>query len=239
MSIRDRLKVQEAAMGVFGVVGGLRLDGKSSLAGTLKGSTLMLQAAELETGSSSAKQLAELNGNKIQILTFTGYADLMTILADPDLIDFNNIYIDGVSAITEMRTECDDFKRMAKKNIWDAYRLLGDDLRAFLRSAKRFTSTGQNVFVTMAYKPKFDTNGNIVSLDPDVKGNITISEIQRLCPTVLAVTKTFDEDGNLHRKIITKSNEVYPARIDSLLDGNNPGVVEANLTKVIDLIKGA
>lgn len=239
MSIRERLAQAETGGGVFGVVGGMRLDGKSSLAGTLSGNTLLIQAAELETGSNSAVQLAKQNNHNLSVITFTSYSDLMEILADPDLAEFNNLYIDGVSAITEMRSESDDFKRMAKKNIWDAYRVLGDDLRTFLKTAKRRTASGQNVFITMAYKPKFDTNGNIVSLDPDVKGNVTISEIQRLCPTVLAITKRFDEDGNLHREILTKSTGVYPARVDSLLDGNNPGVVKADLTEVINLIKGA
>ena len=65
-------------------------------------------------------------------------------------------------------------------------------------------------------------------------GNVTISEIQRLVPIVLAIRKKFDEEGNLQRVLITKSDELYPARIDSVLDGNNSGEAEANLGDLLE-----
>ena len=239
MSIKARLAKQEAAHGVFAVVGGQRLDGKSTLAGTLPGKTLLLQAGELETGSGSALALAAELGNDLQVLTFRSFGDLVEVLSDSELAEFDNIYVDGISAINEMRYDCDDVQKVMKKNIWDAFRLIGDDLRKVLREMKLLTMNhGINVFVTLAYKAKTNADGNVSSLEPDVKGNVTIAEIQRLCPTVLAIRKTFDEDGNIGREILTQSDDVYPARMETFLDHNNPKKLEANLGLVLNLIKG-
>jgi hypothetical protein len=238
MSIKARLLQQENSHGVFAVIGGQRLDGKSTLAGTLPGKTLLLQASELETGSSSAMALAAELGNDLSILTFESFGDLLEILQDKEVLDYDNLYIDGISAINEMRYECDDVQKAQKKSVWDGYRILGDDLRKLLRNAKKMTMVhGINIFFTLAYKAKMDANGNISVLEPDIKGNVTIAEIQRLCPTVLAIRKKFDEDGNIGRELLTNSDEIYPARMERFLDHNNPGVVEPNLTTVLNLIK--
>lgn len=238
MSIMERLKKVDRDTGIFGVVGGLRLDGKSTLGGTLPGKTLLLQADVIETGSESALALASRLGNQLDVVSFDSLHDCLDILKDKEILEYDNIYIDGLSAINEMRYVAEDVQKASKKNIWDAFRILGDDLRKFLLTAKKITTLGPNVFLTLAYKSTVDANGNISELKPDVKGNVTISEIQRLCPVVVAVTKSFDDDGKLVRKLLTKSDEVYPARVDSLLDDDNPGVLPADLSLVIDLIKG-
>lgn len=239
MSIKERLLKQENAHGIFAVIGGQRLDGKSTLAGTLPGKTLLLQAGELETGSSSAMALANELGNDLSVLTFSSYVDLVDILHDKEVSEFDNLYIDGISAINEMRYDCDDVQKALKKVVWDGYRIMGDDLRKLLRVAKRLSmDTGVNIFFTLAYKGKAGPAGGIEYLEPDVKGNVTMAEIQRLCPTVLAIRKVFDEEGNIHREILTQSTDIYPARMEKFLDHNNPGKLPANLTTVVNLIKG-
>ena len=50
---------------LFCVVAGPRLGGKTTIAGTLPGKTLLLQAAVLESGSRSALKLARERGNKV------------------------------------------------------------------------------------------------------------------------------------------------------------------------------
>lgn len=237
MSIKEKLANKNKQSAIFAIVGGLRLGGKSSIAGTLTGKTLMLQAAELETGSSSALALAEEKGNTLDVVSFESFTDLLSILGDSDIEDYDNVYIDGLSAINEMRFSQEDVQRAKKKNVWDAYGILAEDMRKVLRTAKRITYKGStNVFITLAYKPTIDANGNISLLKPDVKGNVTMSEIQRLAPTVLAVRAVFDEDGTLVRQLLTKSDDVYPARVDTLLDHNNPGVLDADLSLVVNLI---
>ena len=233
MGIKDRIAAEQQAKGKFFLVGGQRLDGKSTLGGTLRGKTLFLQADLLETGSSSAAALAESLGNKLDVLSFTDMNDLLSIMKDKEALQYDNIYVDGLSAINEQVSVRDDFKKASRANIWDAFRLLGDEMRRFLLEAKKLTREHKiNVGVTLAYKLK-DTNGT-TSLEPDVKGNVTISEIQRLVPIVLAVRKKFDEEGNLKRVLVTKSDELYPARIDSVLDGNNKGEAEANLGDLLE-----
>ena len=75
MSVLSRLIAQKAEdKKLFAVVAARRLGGKTTLAGTLPGTTLMLQAAVLESGSNSAKQLAEQRGNKLVVASFTSLA---------------------------------------------------------------------------------------------------------------------------------------------------------------------
>lgn len=239
MNIKDRLRKREETRGVFGVVGALRLGGKTTLSGTLPGKTLLLQAHLLESGSNSAKNLANENGNELDVLDFVSYSDLMSLLLSEEILEYDNIYIDGISAINEMKFSDKDIQLAKKKNVWDAFRDLGEALRDFLKLAKTLsTEHGKNVFITLAYKAKYGSDGAVISLEPDVKGSVTTSEIQRLCPVVLGLDSAVSETGETNRWIVTKSDNLIPARIDSLLDHNNPGKIPADLTVLINLVKG-
>ena len=232
MGIRDRIAQEKLAKGKFFLVGGQRLDGKSTLGGTLAGKTLLLQADLIEAGASSAKALAERMGNDLDVVSFKDLGDLFSIMDDEEILAYDNVYIDGISAINELVYDRDDVQRAKKKNVWDGFAIIGDEMKRFLTKAKKLSTEHPiNVGVTLAYKLK-DTNG-ISTLEPDVKGNVTISAIQKIVPIVLGIRKKFDEDGNMKRVIVTKSDELYPARIDSILDENNSGEFEADLGKLL------
>ena len=247
MGFKDRIKKNDVG-GLYGVVAGLRLDGKTTLAGTLPGKTILFQAQLLETASSSAEQLAKELGNELDTVEFHSVGDLRELLADKATLGYDNVYIDGLSAVSEMIYNGREIQALLKKNQWEAFREIGDELREFQLMCKQFTiDTGKNLFMTLALKPKLDPNGNIVSLDPVVKGQVALEAIKKYAPLVVAVAKETDENGELHRYIITKSDGVYPARIDSVLDHNNPGRFEADnfkdpdqagLAGLINFLKG-
>ena len=70
MSILAKYKLEQKQRGIFGAITGLRLAGKSTLAGTLPGKTAMLTARLFETGSGSAIALAKQLGNYIDVYVF-------------------------------------------------------------------------------------------------------------------------------------------------------------------------
>jgi hypothetical protein len=238
----SRLKIKQKAEqnkhGVFCVVAAERFAGKSTIAGTIKGKTLMLQAAVLETGSKSAQSLAAKLGNELRIETFTDLDDLIAWMEDFRTSEYETLYVDGLSAITEMKYLQDDVQRVKKKNAWDAFALVADSSRAFLKFAKSLTDGGKDVFVTLAMDPKRDTNGYLVELNPVTKGKVTTAEVSRLCPVFVTLRTRYTDDGELVREMVTKTDDVYPGRVDTLLDDANPGVLPADLSQLLALVKG-
>ena len=225
--------------GLFGVVGGFRLGGKTTLAGTLPGKTVLLYADVLETGYKTAVKLANKNGNEVIPKSFKTLEELVTLLMEAADSDCDNIYIDSISAVTEIKLEQPEVAKIAKRNVWDAFRELGGAVRKLLKAAKGIaTERGKNVFITMAYKSTLDASGSITKVDVDCKGNVTTAEIQRLCPIVVAVDTVWDDEGNKTRVLRTSSTDVIPARVDELLDEDNPGTIPADLSKLIELLEG-
>ena len=241
MGIINTLIKEKKNNGIFAVIAGTRTSGKSTISGTLPGKTLMLQAHLLETGSSSAKKLASRLNNDLTIISFKDYDALMEILKDEDILKYDNIYIDGLSAITEQLFSSPEIKKHMKKNIWDGFRELWIKATNLLLHAKEL-SDYINVFFTLAIREKFDRDGNLIAIEPETKGNATIGEIKHLCPTILyTIAETFqDEDTQettTYRSLITGYQGLYAGRIDTLLDQDNPGKMEADLSKVIQIIK--
>jgi hypothetical protein len=241
MGILNDLAQQEKEAGIFAVVAGARTSGKSTIPGTLPGKTLLLQAALLETGSKSAKSLAQELGNDLTVVTFQSVSQLGEILKDDDIAGFDNLYIDGLSAISDMLFNSPDIKKATKRNTWDGFRDLWLAATELLLEAKAL-SASHNVFFSLAIKEKYDRDGMLIAVEPEVKGNATIGSIQKLCPTILYTVADIheDEEGQLHtdRKLVTGYRGVYAGRIDSLLDKQNPGIMPADLSQVITLIKG-
>jgi hypothetical protein len=241
VGILSELAAQEQEAGIFAVVAGARTAGKSTIPGTLPGKTLMLQAELLETGSKSALNLAKELGNDLTVVSFGSVAQLTEVLQDPDIAGFDNVYIDGLSAVTDMLFNTPEIKKATKKNTWDGFRDLWIAATDLLLLAKGMSAT-HNVFFSLAIKEKYDAQGNLIAVEPETKGNATIGSIQKLCPTVLyTVAESWeDDDGEVHtqRRLITGYRGVYAGRIDSLLDKQNPGIMDADLSKVIQLIKG-
>jgi len=240
VSVLARLKSSVAKRGVFGVVAGTRLSGKSTVAGTLPGNTLLLQAKLIETGSRSAQKLADKLGNSLDIAEFSTLKDLYDVIEElGEDTHYKNIYIDGMSAITELKHDEPEMRKMMKKNVWDAYREIGTSAATILYAAKGLSEeTGKNVFFTLALKEKYDSMGNLVNLDPDIKGNMTLGSIKKICPVVVCLRATLDEDGNTVREVLTASEGPFSARVDELIDDENPGVLPADLGKVLNLLNG-
>lgn len=239
MSVKQKIEDRKKSQGVFGCVAAQRLGGKSTLAGTLPGRTLMLQAAILETGSKSALKLAKRLGNDLTVHEFKDLTDLVKRLDSFNPADYDNLYIDGISALTELKVGESDVAAIMKRDQWAGYRIVGESVRNFMKMAKGMShEDGTNVFITLALQPKNDANGNVTELVPALKGNVALAEISRLCPVFVTLLPPIkDDDGNTIREMVTASQGVYPGRIDHLLDDENPQVLEADLSKLLELIK--
>ncbi len=238
MSLKDKIKKRQQASAVFAVIAGERLQGKTTLVGTAPGRTLLLQAAVLETGSRSAEQLAAQKGYHLDVVDFHSLADLVDSMEEAATSDYDNIYIDGISAVTEMKLEEPEIQKLVKKDQWGAYREIGASVRNFIKLAKGLaTNHGKNTFITLAFQPKRDVNGHLVELVPSCKGNVAVSEISRLCPVFVTLRTGYDENDQERREMVIKSDGVYPGRCDSLLDQDNPGVIEADLGVLLNLLK--
>ena len=240
MGIIDKLTKQKKAQGIFGIVAGLRLGGKSTLAGTLPGKTLLIQAALRETGSSSAEALATKLGNELVILEFSTLPELAEVLKEVEKSDFDNVYIDGISAITEIKyNEPLVLAKALGANPWGAFDEVKKSMSTFIEASKALAERhNKNVFMTLALNPEFDSAGNLVEVKPELKGKATLSVVKGYAPTVLVVRSRKTEKGETVRELVTKNEGPYSARIDTLLDEENPGVLPADLSKVIKLIRG-
>jgi len=244
MSILDRVNKQEQApqgKKLFGVVAGVRLGGKTTLSATLPGKTLLLQAAVLESGSGSAEKLARDLGNELRVLNFTDLKELSEILVDlaTDTY-FDNIYVDGLSAIADLKAREPKVAALIEKQNWDGFRLLGNATVDLILGFKSLTYPGKaakpkNVFLTCALTVKLDKTGAIADVSLEVPGNMTVTAITKLGECVLTTILIPTESG-VQRKLITKTREWWPGRIDGVLDDKNPGLMDPDLSKVLDLI---
>jgi hypothetical protein len=229
MSLLQAIQEEQKASGRLIVIGGKRLDGKTTLCGTLPGKTLLLYHKTLETGYKAAMKLAKKNGNDLTKAGFSTLEELVEHLQEGVTMDFDHIYIDGCSSVAELKLKTLKANKKPKESIWDLYAELGQTMTNLLLLMKQQADiTGINMFITLAYKTNNDG-----SLEADLHGNVTMASIKKLCPTVMAVTNTFDEDGKMERILITKSNAEYPARVDGFLDDENPGQFPANLETVL------
>ena len=244
MSFLEQLAAENKTKGAFGVVAGARLSGKSTLAGTLPGSTYMLQAARRETGSDSAKQLATQLGNELTVGSFNTLDELYGAMEELAGANFNNVYVDGISAVTEIKFHEYEVQKLMKKNTWDGFREIGNAMEDFIIRTKTLAEeSGKNVFITLAMKEKYDTAGHLINLEPECKGNATVGHIKGLCPTVVIPRVTEDDNGNIVRELVTSIDGPWTGRIDGLLDEANPGIIPIKgkgngLAKVIAYIKG-
>lgn len=241
MSILAKLKQQQPAdKKLFAVIAGPRLGGKTTIAGTLPGKTVMLQAGVLESGSKSAARLAKKLGNELTILHFNTVEELVAVLKElADDQEYDHVYIDGLSGITELKYKDPKIVAAIKKNTWDGYRDLGDAADQVLELAKTLTypdraKYAKNVWITCALK--VEEKNNTLDVELDTKGKKAVSSVTKLgeaVVTVLPSTKT--ESGETGHRLITKTDGVWPGRIDGVLAEDNPGVLPADLSKVLEL----
>lgn len=242
MSILDRLKKQGTLEGkaLFGVIAGPRLGGKTTLAGTLPGKTLLLQAAVLESGSESAKALAASRNAHLDVLNFNNIEELKEIVIElrTDTV-YDNVYVDGLSAITDMLLKQPKIAQALKINVWEGYSLLGNVVTEVILSLKELTypdkaKKAKATFLTCALRVKQEGTG--VDVELETKGKIATSAVTKYGEAVLTVlppSKT--ESGTTGHRMITKSDDIWPGRIDGLLSDQNPGTLPADLSLVLKL----
>ena len=156
--------------------------------------------------------------------------------------DYTNLVIDGITAITELKYREPRINRKVNGGgtlVWDGFREIAEATEALIESCKNVTeTTDKNVVLTLSLDPKHDTNGEVVELIPITKGNATLGKLDRYGNNAVVIRCKQGEKGEVTRELVTKNQGPYTARIDSLLDENNPGVIPADLTKLINLIKG-
>jgi hypothetical protein len=236
MSIADRIKKIKKESGHFIVVASERMVGKTTIAGTLPGKTLFLFAKVYESGYQSAATLAKQNSKDLTALEFVDLKDLVDILSD-DLSAYDNIFIDGISAVSAMKADEPAIEKLAKVNVWDAYKLIGDSMRDFIFLCKEISTTGKNVITTLALTPELNANGALIALKPVTKGKVVLQEISGKVPIFVTLRLVEGENGGTRREMVTLSDNLYPGRIDSLLDNSNPKIMDADLGKLLDLLK--
>ena len=232
----ERIKAKKKAAGHFIVVAAERTVGKTTIAGTLRGRTLFLFAKVYESGYESAIALAKRNGNQMDALEFADLKELVAILSD-DLSVYDNVFIDGVSAVSAMKADEPLVEKLAKTNVWDAYKIIGDSMRDFIFLCKEISTTGKNVITTLALTAELNANGALVALKPVTKGKVVLQEITGKAPIFVTLRLVEDDKGATRREMVTKSDVNYIGRIDSILDEDNPGIMEADLGKLLNLLK--
>jgi len=242
---------------IFCVIAGKRLSGKTTLAGTLPGTTVLLHPITREAGADSALAMAKDKKNQLVIANFddlykdeNGSLSLTTHLNYLSLDnEVENIYMDGISSVSNMVYDLPEVQELvANKDGFASYRMIGDKTNEFVHILKKltlpsFTAHPKNVYMTMALTQKTDALGNITDVKFDVKGNMAITEITQQCPNVAVAmmeTKKDDNGQEIKRRVLlTRTQDHWPGRIGGLLDKNNPGIVEADLSVLNDLIKSA
>lgn len=245
MSILARIAQQSTAPAgtkLFAVVAGQRCSGKTTLAGTLKGKTLLLQASVWESGAESAKKLAAQLGNDLTAYGFESLPELHTILKELETDEvYDNVFVDGLSAITEIKYREPAVVAMSKKDTWAGWRAIAEESTDVILQLKSLTyksktKKNKNVFLTIAIDVKADPNGMPVEVEMVAKGQVAISNVSKFAAGVLTVALMNGEKG-VERKLITRNTGVFAGRLEGLLDSANPGIMNANLSEVLNLIQ--
>ncbi len=216
------------------------MGGKSTLAGTLPGKTVLLQAAVLETGSRSAKALANKNGHKLDVVTFNDLVDFRAKFEAALKTDADHIYVDGYSALNDMRWGGADIKAAFKKNNFEAYGKHGDDMTEIAKYVKAGAEKGKNIFMTCAMKLKQDKDKDELDVVCEVKGRIAATELTKIAEVCVSIVKMpVGEDGKEQRVMITKEFNKWPGRVDGVLDDDNPQFCQPDLSIVLRMADGS
>jgi hypothetical protein len=242
MSLLQSKRKSIKTRGVFAAILGQRLGGKSTIAGTLPGKSAMLTAKTFETGSATAEKLAANLGAELDVYEFTSAKDLAAMCKEA-AETYDNIFIDGATGLTEILYRQSDITKALQKNSWDGFALLGDQVEDALLAIKDLTERdgGVNIFVTASVEPKYDQAGNVIELVIESKGKSVIKNLRKIFPVVVSLRPAYDENGHVldEPEMVTKTDGVHSGRIDSLLAQDNPGLLPADLSALINLIKGA
>lgn len=239
MSLVERLiKERQQKKGYFAVVGGERMTGKSTLAGTLPGRTLLVQPAHIESGNESPLEKAAECGNHVDLIQLENYEMFFELLTDEAVKEYDNIYIDGISAMSMQLYKSPKFKVIEKKtNNWDAFRFVKDVLQDFMEAMKQYAEVNdKNVFITYATEPVINKQTQQVeSMRTVAMGNYPQKFVEEGAGTVVQSIVATDAEGNTKRALITSHTGPYHARVGDLLDGKAPKSLPHDLSELLKL----
>lgn len=235
MSLRERILKTKASKGRFIVVAGPRLGGKTTSLGTLQGKTLLLEVTDKESGSLGAVNMAKKLGHTLDVVNVSDCDDIGALVEEALALDYDNIAIDGLSAMTEVEMEKPKIKKLLSSSAgkWDAWRVMGDTIVDSMQRLKSMArESGKNIVLTLALKEKHNADGVVVATDVDAKGNMAESFIKGKCPYYVISRLAADNEGNPLRIIQTYNDGVYTGRLDGVFDTNNPKGFRSDPDKV-------
>ena len=225
MSLPNRIEEDKKNAGMFICLAGPRFGGKTTALGTLKGKTLVIDIADEEAGSLGAITMSKRLNNPLDVVKGRDCSDVISLMREAVTLDYENIAIDGLSALTEVEIAKPAVRRLLKGQTsrWDAYRIVGEEVTKLIKEAKQLTTSSNKIFIlTVALKEKVDAEGHVISTDIEAQGNVAEARVRGKCPFYVVARRTEDTEGNPIRIIQTKDDGIYGARLDGILEQDNP-----------------
>ena len=225
----------------FTVIAGPRLSGKTTLCGTLPDNALLLQAAVFESGADTAEAKAKKLGHNLVTHSFENIPQILKQIERLKKdTKFDYLYVDGFSALTEMKSKEADYIKLAQKDSWGAYRLLGEQVSNVVLELKRLcfsqhAAKPKHVFLTAALKIKTESSGH-VDVELEATGRMAVTTLTKLAPCILCNFEKTLENGKQQRMLLTRSSKSWPGRIGGVLDEDNPGEIIADLREFLKII---
>lgn len=231
--ISDRLKKGRNDKGLFICVAGPRFGGKTTTLGTLPGRTLLIDIASKESGSRGAEAMAKRLGNQLDVIEGTNCKDVRDLVAEAIKEGYENVAIDGLSALTEVELDTPAMAVKLKTNVWEAYAGLGKTIRDLIQDLKTCALENPiNVVMTVALTEKTNSDGEVTSTDLFAKGKVTEQEVNSRCPFFVVARLAPSKDGDMVRVLQTYDDGIYKGRLDGVFDDNNPKAFRSDPDKV-------
>jgi hypothetical protein len=231
--IQDRIKKARNDKGLFICVAGPRFGGKTTTLGTLPGKTLLVDIASKESGSRGAAAMAKRLDNTLDVVEGTNCKDVRELVEAAIEAGYDNVAIDGLSALTEVELDAPALAAKLKTNVWDAYASLGKSIRDLIQDLKTTALNHKiNVIATVALTEKTNSEGEVTSTDLFAKGKVTEQEINSRCPFFVISRLAPSKEGDMVRILQTFDDGIYKGRLDGVFDSNNPKAFRSDPDKV-------
>jgi len=219
--------------------------GKTTLAGTLPGRTLLLQVAGKEYGAETAMAQAKVNGNVLDSIALSSLSDFIKVATELKLDTvYDNVYVDSLSGLTFLAADDPEIAQMlqVKKpgaNPFVGYSRIQAEIdkvhKAFSELLYAPSKKPKNIIFSLAIEPKLDASGLPAEISPVMMGRASYSVFTRPAPTILVLATKNTETGT-ERVMLTSNVGPYIARVNGLLDAVNPKMIEPNLATLFTLI---
>jgi len=234
MSLDKRKKLSQKDKGNLVFVAGPRFGGKTTALGTLPGKTLLLEISSKESGSLGAVNMARKLDNQLDVVETVDCDDVETLVEAAIKQGYNNIAIDGLSALSVVEQEKPKVKAMlnSKGNaVFEGWRIMGTRLTDMLQHLKDTARSNQvNVVLTVALYEKADKE-DVMHTHLELKGNMAEGFIKGMCPYFVVSRQARNADGKLVRVIQTYDDGMFNARLDGVFDDDNPKFFKADPAK--------